>query len=215
VPTNTPQPRRQAHGRLSEQRFDKHKASNPFASRPGGGGGGSNSPFASAFSSGGLPARIDHSSGVRQKLQWSLPLEQLNYDPLLVTFFDGLVETKHPFVFVARTGIADLLEAEGAGVKAAPLLNQIVPRMRMALLSKAPGVFDATLEAMRALAIAVGPALNPHLNQLLVQLTKYIHTGAPKTRELVQSVLEAIEQCGGEEAYAAIKQKVPTWQGVF
>ena len=33
VPTNTPQPRRQAHGRLSEQRFDKHKASNPFASR--------------------------------------------------------------------------------------------------------------------------------------------------------------------------------------
>lgn len=219
VPKATPQPRTAQRGRLSEQRFDKHKAANPFSAKPGSGGAGGNrggsTGFATAFSAGGLPARIDHSSGVRQKLQWSLPLPQLNYDPLLVQFFEGLVETKHPFVFVARTGLTDLLTADDAGMKAAPLLMQIIPRVRQALLSKAPGVFDATLEAIRLLAHAVGPALNPHLPQLLVQLTKYIHTGAPKTRELVQAVLETIEEAGGEEALKAIKRKVPTWQGGF
>eukprot|EP01051_Picozoa_sp_SAG22_P000395 SAG22_NODE_10_length_35702_cov_72.266992_16_plen_265_part_00 len=217
VPKAAPQPRNNRGGRLSEQRFDKHRSANPFAAKPGGSGGrgGGSTGFASAFSAGGLPARIDHSSGVRQKLQWSLPLPQLNYDPLLVQFFEGLTETKHPFVFVARTGITDLLSAEDAGVKAAPLLMQLIPLVRMALLSKEPGVFDATLEAIRLLAMAVGPALNPHLPQLLVQLTKYIHTGAPKTRELVQLVLETIEESGGPDALAAIKRKVPTWQGGF
>ena len=59
----------------------------------------------------------------------------------------------------------------------------------------------------------VGPHLNPHLAHLLVQVSKYVLTGPSKTRELVHEVLGAMEENGGEEAQAAIKRKVPTWQG--
>lgn len=204
-----PMPREKAKQRLSEQRFDKHKASNPFASQAV----RHKTGFSAAFTAGGLPARINHDSGVRQSLAWSLPLEQLNYDPLLLTFFEGLCETDHPYVFVARKGVEDLLEAPGATQKTAPLVGQIVPLIRKALLSKAPGVFDATLVAIAQLSPVVGPALNPHLAHLLVQVSKYVLTGPARTRELVQEVLGAMEENGGEEAHKAIKKKVPTWQG--
>ena len=210
-PNSQPMPREKPKQRLSEQRFDKHRAANPFATNTV----KHKTGFSAAFAGGGLPARINHDSGVRQKLTWSLPLEQLNYDPLLLTFFEGLCETSHPYVFVARKGIEDLLAAPGATQKSAPLVGQIVPLVRKALLSKAPGVFDATLVAIAQLSPVVGPALNPHLPHLLVQVSKYVLTGPAKTRELVQEVLTAMEENGGEEAHHAIKKKVPTWQGAF
>lgn len=210
-PSSKPMPRAKPKQRLSEQRFDKHRAANPFATNTV----KHKTGFSAAFTGGGLPARINHDSGVRQSLSWSLPLEQLNYDPLLLTFFEGLCETDHPYVFVARKGIEDLLAAPGATQKSAPLVGQIVPLLRKALLSKAPGVFDATLVAIAQLSPVVGPALNPHLPHLLVQVSKYVLTGPAKTRELVQEVLTAMEENGGEEAHKAIKKKVPTWQGAF
>jgi hypothetical protein len=210
-PGSNPMPREKPKQRLSEQRFDKHRSSNPFATNTK----RHKTGFSAAFTAGGLPARINHDSGVRQSLTWSLPLEQLNYDPLLLTFFEGLCETDHPYVFVARKGIEDLLAAPGATQKTTPLVGQVVPLIRKALLSKAPGVFDATLVAIAQLSPVVGPALNSHLAHLLVQVSKYVLTGPAKTRELVQEVLTAMEENGGEEAHKAIKKKVPTWQGAF
>jgi hypothetical protein len=209
VPRAEARPKAVRRSKLSEQRFDRHRAANPFASRKA----VHKTGFSAAFSAGGLPARIDHSSGVKQRLTWALPFESLNYDPLLLTFFEGLAETDHPFVFVARQGVEDLLAAPGAQEKTAPLIAQIVPLLRKALLVKEAGVFDATLRAIVQLSPVAGPALNPFLPQLLVQISKYTLTGPARTRELVQVVLGALEENGGQDAFAAIKKKVPTWQG--
>lgn len=209
VPKKGQRPAAVRREKLSEQRFDRHKAANPFATKSV----VRKSGFSAAFSAGGLPARIDHSSGVKQRLTWSLPVGNLNYDPLLLTFFEGLVETEHPFVFVARAGVEELLADPAAPQKTVPLVGQLVILLRKALLSKDAGVFDATLRAIIQLAPVVGPALNPFLPQLLVQVSKYTLTGPPRTRELVQQVLGALEEYGGPEAHQAIKRKVPTWQG--
>ena len=211
VPRSQARPKAVRREKLSEQRFDRHKAANPFATKQM----HHKTGFSAAFSAGGLPTRIDHSSGVKQRLTWSLPLANLNYDPLLLTFFEGLAETQHPFVFVARQGVEDLLADPAAPQKTAPLVGQIVPLLRKALLSREPGVFDGTLVAITQLSPVVGPALNPFLPQLLVQVSKFTLTGPPKTRELVQRVLGALEENGGQEAFQAIKRKVPTWQGAF
>ena len=129
-PKAAPMPQMASRQRLSEQRFDKHKAANPFASKAV----KHKTGFASSFSAGGMPVRINHASGVKQALTWSLPLEQLNYDPLLLTFFEGLCETEHPYVFVAREGIKDLLEAPGATQKTVPLVVRTA-RLRTTFLS--------------------------------------------------------------------------------
>ena len=47
----------------------------------------------------------------------------------------GLRETVHPYTFVARTGFKELLESEGAGDKAKPLLPKLQHSLRQALVS--------------------------------------------------------------------------------
>jgi hypothetical protein len=35
----------------------------------------------------------------------------INYDPILITCFEGLIEDKHPYNFISRATLKDLLEA--------------------------------------------------------------------------------------------------------
>lgn len=48
------------------------------------------------------------------RLQWNngVTVDSLNYDPLLVTCFDGLIEEGHPFSFIAFNAIKEMLEDE-------------------------------------------------------------------------------------------------------
>lgn len=59
-------------------------------------------------------------------LLWAVPVEQLDYAALLPLCFEGLRETAHPYTYIARQAIADLLSAEGAGPKALPVLDRLV-----------------------------------------------------------------------------------------
>ena len=77
--------------------------------------------------------RLLHGS-VKHMLEWTTSLHQLSYDPLLITFAEGLVETVHPYYFVARAGFQDLLEAPGAAKKAVPMLKRLVVPLRAALV---------------------------------------------------------------------------------
>ena len=60
----------------------------------------------------------------------------------------------------------------------------------------------------------MGPALNPHLPQLLVQISKKLFQGSSKVREKINEVLTALDENGGPDACKAIKAKVPTWQSL-
>merc|ERR1712093_216628 len=94
---------------MSRSRFDK-KCSG-FGAKSEHGTVKSN--FSRSYKRGEIPCRINH-GGVSHNIQWEVDPNDLSYDPLLVLFFEGLVETAHPFVFLVRAGIPQLLLLEDA-----------------------------------------------------------------------------------------------------
>ncbi|XP_069487989.1 PACRG-like protein isoform X2 [Ambystoma mexicanum] len=128
------------------------------------------SAFAAIYSKGGIPCRLVHGS-VKHKIQWERPPENIPYDPLLVTFAEGLRETKHPYTFVSKEGFKELLLAEGARDKTIPLLPKLIPALKAALAHTEADVFDRGLTALVQVSAVVGPFLNDHLKQLLTSET--------------------------------------------
>jgi hypothetical protein len=43
------------------------------------------------------------------KIKWDKPPQELDYDPLLINCFEGLLETEHPYGFVANQALLELL----------------------------------------------------------------------------------------------------------
>eukprot|EP00742_Colponemidia_sp_Colp-10_P007075 GILJ01007595.1.p1 GENE.GILJ01007595.1~~GILJ01007595.1.p1 ORF type:complete len:291 (-),score=37.82 GILJ01007595.1:324-1166(-) len=185
-------------------RFDPHKAADPFSSKAK-----HKTNFGYIYSKGGIPCRINHGSVVN-RLQWDRNPTEIDYNPLLVHCFEGLAETEHPFVFVARQAVKELLESEGAYEKTCPLLSQLVPHIRTCLMSKSKEIFDAGLESITQLSNLLGPSFNDCLGVLLLPMNKRIFDRASK--EKIMDILQKLEENGGRPALLIIKSKVPTYQ---
>jgi hypothetical protein len=67
--------------------------------------------FAYIYNAGGIPCKIDHGCN-QNKIKWNMGVEvnDLKYDPILITCFEGLIEEKHPYNFIAKLVIKDMLE---------------------------------------------------------------------------------------------------------
>ena len=72
----------------------------------------------------------------------------LPYDPILVTCFDGLIEDKHPYNFIAKAVIKDMLECDEAADKAIPIVSKIVWPLRTALSSKNLSVYENSIDCL-------------------------------------------------------------------
>jgi len=166
------------------------------------------SSFANAYNNRDLPCRLMHGS-VTHNLKWETEVEHVYYDPLVVIFAEGLVETRHPYHFVARKGFKDLLEAPGAAARTAPLVHRLIGPIRATLTSRDPDVYQGGITALIDLSNAVGAALNPHIKLLLGQLAK--NAMKASFREQVTDVLNVLEANGGKECYKMIKAKIPTY----
>ena len=72
------------------------------------------------------------------KIKWNLGIDlgNLPFDPILVTCFDGLIEDKHPYNFIAKAVIKDLLDSPDAASRTIPIVQKIVWPLRTALQSK-------------------------------------------------------------------------------
>ena len=75
-------------------------------------------------------------------------MSRLDYSRILPLFFEGIRETDHPYVFVARAGVRDLLTAEGASDRAVMIVAECVRPLRMAFLAREKSVFNAALNAL-------------------------------------------------------------------
>ena len=53
---------------------------------------------------------------------------------MLVNCFEGLLETEHPYSFVANQALKELLESPGASEKVIPIIGKLIMPLRMALL---------------------------------------------------------------------------------
>jgi hypothetical protein len=94
------------YGKPSDK-LTKIKTANPFADTKQ----KQKTAFAYAYTTGAIPCRINHGS-ISNKLQWDIPVDQIeSYDPLLVHCFEGLLETEHPYNFLAFEALKLLLDS--------------------------------------------------------------------------------------------------------
>ena len=105
------------HGKPSD-RLTKIKTANPFADSKK----KQKSTFSYAYSTGAIPCRINHGS-IQNKIKWDIPVESIEtYDPILVNCFEGLLETEHPYNFLAFEAMKQLLDSQTAPQKTVPIL---------------------------------------------------------------------------------------------
>ena len=83
--------KQQMYGRPSD-RLTKIKTANPFGASTR----KHKTNFGYAYGQGTVPCQINHGCN-QNKLNWHTPIEQVEYDPLLVNCFEGLLETEHPY----------------------------------------------------------------------------------------------------------------------
>lgn len=183
------------------------KCADPFASKAS----AFKTRFGSVFHAGEVPCRLHHGA-VNVKLHWTRDPSTLNYDPLLVTCAEGLLETEHPYAYASRAILSELLAQENAAPKTIPLTSRMVPSIRAALLSSNRAIFEGGVEAARQLSEVVGEALNEHIHVFVVQMNKRSSDRdfAPK----IMKALQTFEEMGGPAAYKVIKAKVPTYCSV-
>lgn len=79
-------------------------------------------------------------------------LIELDYDPILVNCFEGLLETDHPYSFVANRAIHELLQAPGASDKTIPITGKLIMPLRSSFMSADNEIWMRGLEALRALS---------------------------------------------------------------
>ena len=164
--------------------------------------------FGFVYSAGGIPCRIEH-GGVNLKLNWSIPIEKLDYDPILITCFEGLLETEHPYNFFGKQCIRELLAAEGAKEKVEPILSKLIGPLKDAIKCDNPEIFGEAMNDLQILSNMVKDKLNKYVHFFLQNLNKKSFN--PKYKERVFEVLKTLEENGGPEVFKEIKRKIPTY----
>ena len=125
----------------------KVKTANPFGSSAK----KHKTNFGYAYAAGTIPCRINHGCNFN-KLQWDIPLTDVDYDPILINCFEGLLETEHPYNFVATQGAKELLEAEGADQKTVPIVQKLILPLRAGLTSRDMKIWNNAMDNLKLLA---------------------------------------------------------------
>ena len=167
--------------------------------------------FGFVYSAGGIPCRIEH-GGVNLKLVWDIPVEQLDYDPILVTCFEGLLETEHPYNFLGKQCIRELLGAEGAKEKVEPILGKLIVPLKNAIKCDIPEIFCEAMNDLEILSNMLKDKLNPYLHFFLQNINKKSFN--IKYKDRVFEILKTLEENGGPEVYKEIKRKIPTYTSI-
>ena len=184
-------------------RISKIKYSDPFLSSKK-----HTTNFGYVYSAGGIPCRIEHGN-VKMKLKWSIEPENLDYDPILIICFEGLMETKHPYSFAGKQCVKELLSAKGAADKIKPLLQKLISPLRTALSSNNDEIFVEAMNVTEMLSMLVKDDLNKYLHFFLQMINRKSFNLHYKER--VFDLLRILETNGGEDALIIIKSKIPTY----
>lgn len=168
--------------------------------------------FGYVYSAGGIPCRIEHGA-VSMKLVWDIPVEQLDYNPILITCFEGLLETEHPYNFIGKQCIRELLTAKRAEEKVLPILNKLIGPLKEALKCDIPEIFCEALNDLEILSNLVKDKLNKYLHFFLQNINRKSFNS--KYKERVFEVLRVLEQNGGPDVFLEIKKKIPTYTSLI
>ncbi len=99
---------------------------------------------------------------------------ELEYDPILLVCFEGLMETEHPYNFASRECVRQMLLADDSYDKVIPILPKIIPSLRQAISVNEKDAFIDSLEITMILSDLVKDLLNTHLHLILQPINKKI-----------------------------------------
>lgn len=210
-------------------RLDRSSLSNSRKSlKPKGAPAVPRSLFPTRYSRGELPCAVEH-LGSRLGLSWVCDINDLDYEHYLPIFFDGIRCDQHPFDFMARHGVHEMLKAsQGDPDRILPIIPDLINPLRHSICSKDLDIMVATLKCMRELVLSnpgVGEALVPYYKVLLYPLGPYLEIrrnlgdamdysqgkGAD-VASCVVDTLEVLEKTGGAGAGAQMKALIPTYE---
>lgn len=177
------------------------------------------------YDRGDLPVAIEHTSA-GNKIIWKAEIDSLDYHHYLPIFVEGLREKQHPYAFLAREGVNNLLE-HGKN-RVLPVIPQLILPLHQAMETRDPEIICVILNVIQFLVMSneyAGPALVPYYRQLLpvmnIFYNKNVNIGdqiyyAQRKRQnlgdLIQETLELLEKKGGPDAFLNIKFMVPQYQ---
>lgn len=164
--------------------------------------------------------------GARNKLQWKVDIQRLDFHHYLPVFFSGLREVEEPYRFVAEEGVYDLLQ-HGGEAKVLPVIPQLILSIKEALNTRDHQVMIRTLRVLQALldlGDGIGIALVPYYRQLLPIMNVFInhtvnlgdkidyHQRFGHLGELIHETIQKMELKGGPDAFINIKYIIATYE---
>ena len=172
------------------------------------------SPFLKFYKSNPLPCKIEHGS-IQNKLVWdkNFNINNFNYNPFILYFYDGLQETQHPYNFICIEAIKFLMVQKKALKNVFPLKEDLVKKIRVCLVSKNSEVFLNGLLGVTYLSGVLGSEMNCFIKSLLSPIGKKLN--GKKFKNKILKCLGVLEENGGKEAYLIIKRKIPTYCSVL
>ncbi|KAJ3328670.1 hypothetical protein HDU91_004050, partial [Kappamyces sp. JEL0680] len=144
-------------------------------------------------------------------LFWNQQPSSLDYNPLFITFCEGLRETQHPFRFIVEQGLSDLIEAPNAYEKILPLMPTALGPIRMGLAIKDKTQFLVSLRVFAKLVVLLGPELEPYLGAILPPIASRVLAPDAAVREAVHDALTEVQMNGGQKTLDIIRKRVPTY----
>ena len=119
------------------------------------------------------------------------------------------METEHPYNFVGKQCIRELLAAEGAKEKVEPILGKLIIPLKEAIKCDNPEIFCEAMNDLEILSNMVKDKLNKYIHFFLQNINKKSFN--PKYKDRVFEVLKTLEENGGPEVFKEIKRKIPTY----
>lgn len=140
---------------------------------------GAGTKFRKLCDAGSLPVRLNHGGSGGSGVAWKTDPRHVDVEAFLPLFFEGVMETEHPYRTLAVRGAEELVRAcEEEDLLAA--IPRLVMPMKRTLDGGAPAAVAATLDLLRKLTHAgpnVGSALVPYYRQLLPAFNAYRNRG--------------------------------------
>lgn len=183
------------------------------------------SKFSYFYERGDFPIAVEHEAQYN-KIAWKVEIEKLDFHHYLPHFFDGLCDTRHPYKFLARQGVHDMLTH--GGHKVLPVVPQLILPIKRALQTKLPDVICSTLRLLQILVLCnelIGEALVPYYRQILPVFNLYKNKNknlgdgieydqwkGENMGDMINFTLELFERYGGPDAFINIKYMIPTYE---
>ena len=101
--------------------------------------------FRMFYDRGDLPVAIEHTSA-GNKIIWKAEIDSLDYHHYLPIFVEGLRETQHPYAFLAREGVNNLLE-HGKN-RVLPVIPQLILPLHQGLETRDPEIICVILNVI-------------------------------------------------------------------